>query len=251
MLDVVGALVLGAILTADLVVLIGTGFMRSTARWAAFTVAAGWVAIIVAISAAGGFSSGILGPFPAPVLAFLILLVAGLIAWFAWPDFRKALLSVPLEGLIGINAARIAGIFFLLLHAQGRLSAPFATSAGWGDIITGIVAIPLGILVARRDRVPRWILAAWNGFGVLDLVTAVLLGALSAQGTPFRVFTEAPGTAAMGTLPWVGIPALIVPLYLITHLVIGVRLRAMRTNDVRIEERRRDLLPEMADRRIA
>jgi uncharacterized membrane protein len=94
-------------------------------------------------------------------------------------------------------------------------------------------------------------LAAWNGFGVLDLVTAVLLGALSAQGTPFRVFTEAPGTAAMGTLPWVGIPALIVPLYLITHLVIGVRLRAMRTNDVRIEERRRDLLPEMADRRIA
>jgi hypothetical protein len=40
------------------------------------------------------------------------------------------------------------------------------------------------------------------------------------------VFTEAPGTAAMGTLPWVGIPALLVPVYLMTHLAIEAKLRA-------------------------
>jgi hypothetical protein len=56
---------------------------------------------------------------------------------------------------------------------------------------------------------------------------AITLGALSAPGTPFRVFTEAPGTVAMGTLPWVGIPALLVPLYLMTLLTIAVRLRTM------------------------
>ena len=74
---------------------------------------------------------------------------------------------------------------------------------------------------------PRWLLTAWIAFGTLDLIVAITLGALSAPGTPFRVFTEAPGTVAMGTLPWVGIPALLVPLYLMTLLTIAVRLRTV------------------------
>jgi hypothetical protein len=131
---------------------------------------------------------------------------------------------VPLAALIGVNIFRIGGIFFLILHAQGRLASPFATSAGWGDILTGAFAIPLAIAASQRS-IPRAALIAWNAFGALDLLDAIVLGALSAP-TPFQVFTEAPGTLAMGTLPWVAVPALLVPVYLMTHLAIATRTRS-------------------------
>ena len=62
---------------------------------------------------------------------------------------RTTLLAVPTETLIGLNAMRVFGAFFLLLAAAGRLSGPFPYSAGWGDVITGLMAIPLAMRVAR------------------------------------------------------------------------------------------------------
>ncbi len=225
MLDVIGALELGAISTAVLVVLIGLAAIRPTAKFAAFAIAAATWSLIVAIAAAGGFATGVAGPLPPPVIPFLILMIAGSAAWWAWPVFRHAVRSIPLAALIGVHGFRVAGVLFLLLHTEGRLPAPFATSAGWGDIIAGAVAIPLTAVMVWKDTAPRWLLSAWNAFGILDLVTALSLGALSAAGTPFRVFTEAPGTQAMGALPWVLIPAFLVPLFLLAHLAIAVRLR--------------------------
>ena len=232
MLDVVGALLLGAILVADLAVLIGLAAIRPVARFAAFVIAAAWTSLIVAIAALGGFAPAVTGPFPAPVIAFLVLMIGGLVAWIRWPAFRNAFLSLPLAGLVGINAFRIGGICFLILHDRGRLAAPFATSAGWGDIMTGLAAIPLAAMAASRGKLPRGLLTVWNAFGALDLIAAIILGALSAPGTPFRLFSEAPGTVVMGTLPWVAVPTLLVPLYLMTHLTIAARLRSAGTGRV-------------------
>jgi Na+/pantothenate symporter len=55
----------------------------------------------------------------------------------------------------------------------------------------------------------------------------VLLGGLSAQGAPWLVFTDSPGSLAITQLPWVLIPAMIVPIYFLIHFVIGVRLRKL------------------------
>jgi hypothetical protein len=226
MLEIIGALLMGAICVIDVTVLIGSAELRPVVRYRAFAIAAVWTSILFAIGAAGGFAQGATGPVPAPVFAFLILMIGGLVAFFRSPAFRKALLSVPLAGLIGINACRIGGVDFLILHSQGKLAAPFAISAGWGDVITGLAAIPLAFMALTPRRIPRGLLLAWTSFGTLDLLVAIILGALSAPGTPFRIFTEEPGTAAMGTLPWVVIPTLLVPLYLMTHLAIAVRLRS-------------------------
>ena len=225
MLQVIGAFLLAIICAVDAVVLIGLAKIRPAAKVAAFLIASAWTSLIVAIAAAGGFANAATGPFPPPPLAFLTLMGAGLAAWFRWPAFRNALLSLPLAGLIGINAFRIGGVFFLMLHSRGELAAPFAISAGWGDIITGVAAIPLAIVAATNGRVPRGLVAIWTAFGTLDLIVAITLGALSAPGTPFQVFTEAPGPAAMGILPWVVVPTLLVPLYLMIHLTTVVRLR--------------------------
>jgi hypothetical protein len=251
MLDVIGALLFGAICMAVLVVLVGLAAIRQAARFVAFAIAAAWISLIVTIAALGGFGPGIAGPFPAPVIPFVSLMIAGSAAWLAWPAFRGAVLSIPLGALVAINGVRIAGVFFLILHAEGRLAAPFSTSAGWGDIIAGTVAIPLAALMAWKGTVPRWLLGAWNALGALDLITAISLGALSAARTPFRVFTEAPGTIAMGTLPWVIIPAILVPLFLLTHLAIAVRLWAPYSEITRTHERSGDMPLERTVRRIA
>jgi hypothetical protein len=183
-----------------------------------------WAVLIVAVAALGGFLPGSTGPVPAIGIAFAALLGAGLLAWAASTRFREALLGIPLPVLVGLNAIRLFGAFFLILLVQDRLPVAFASSAGWGDVAVALAAIPLALLAARRAVRPGW-LSLWNGIGVMDLVAALALGVLSAPGTTFRVFTDGPGSTAIGTLPWALVPALFVPTFLLVHLAIATKLR--------------------------
>jgi hypothetical protein len=164
------------------------------------------------------------GAVPTVVFPFLLLLAAGLGAWLTSPGFRAALLSIPLPALIGLNAGRLLGAFFILLYAAGRLPAPFAPAAGWGDVLVAALAIPLATSAAAGHVGPAWIRLR-NGLGALGLVLAVSLGLLSAPAAPFRLFWEG-STAIIGGLPWVMIPTLLVPLYLMLHLTIAAQLRS-------------------------
>jgi len=224
MLDLIGAFGLGAVLVADLAVLVGLAALRPAEKGIAFAAASIWTIAIVAMATTGAFAPGVMGPIPAPPLVFAVLAIAGVAGWLWSERFRNALLSLPLAALVGVNAFRIGGVFFLIAHAQGRLAAPFALSAGWGDIITGIVAIPLAAMAAAKKPPPNWVLAVWNVFGALDLLAALTLALLSAPGTPFRLFMEPPGSELMTTFPWAGVATLLVPLYLLTHLTVAVRL---------------------------
>ncbi|MGH7322585.1 MAG: hypothetical protein ACRELA_23600 [Candidatus Rokuibacteriota bacterium] len=227
MIDMIGAIAGTAVYAVLVGVLVGFSPVGGPTRLAAFAAAAGWGGIIVAVAALGGFAPGATGPFPAPVFAFVGFLTLLFGGWFLLPRFRSALLSVPLPALVGLNAARLGGVFFLILAADGRLSAPFAPVAGAGDMVVAVLAIPLAAMAARgaQER-PAW-LGAWNALGALDLIIAVSLGLLSAPNTPFRVFTEGPGTLAMTALPWIMVPAILVPLYLLVHFTIAVKLRSL------------------------
>ncbi len=225
MLDIIASIFAAAAYTTVVGALVGLSPVSAGMRLAAFAVAAAWLVVIVAIAAFGGLAPGVLGPVPPNLLPFAGLLVLLLGAWFLVPQFRSALLAVPLPVLVGVNAARIGGVFFLLIYADGRLSAPFAPAAGAGDMITGALAIPLAVMLALGLHLRRAWLSLWNAFGALDLVLAVSLGMLSAPGASFRVFTEGPGTLAMTTVPWVFVPAMLVPIFLLVHFAIAARLR--------------------------
>src|SRR5256885_4180286 len=92
---------------------------------------------------------------------------------------HDALHRVPLWLLVGVHAVRLLGISFIILYAAGRLPAPFAPVAGWGDIFVGAMAAPVAWLAYRQIANARAIVWTWNLIGIADLIAAVGLGVMS------------------------------------------------------------------------
>jgi hypothetical protein len=182
-----------------------------------------WFALVLAIGAAGALDPvrGVGVPGLGLTVALPVAALAG--AFFVLPSIRNAMLAIPLPALVAVNAIRILGVIFLMLQAEGKLPAPFAPSAGWGDIFVGVTALPVAWAMLRfgaRARLPALL---WNTIGIADLINAVALGALSAPG-PLQVFAGPPSSAPMTTLPWLLIPGFLVPALMFIHVVVFYRL---------------------------
>jgi hypothetical protein len=181
-----------------------------------------WFACVLAIGATGALSPALGGP-PALGLAVILPIAALVWAYFALPAVRTAMAATPLPALIALNAIRLLGFTFLVLYAEGRLPAPFAPSAGWGDIFIGATALPVAWAVWRFGGRARPLAFAWNALGVADLVVALTLGPLSAPG-PLQIFVGPPDSSPMTALPWLIIPGFLVPCLMFLHVVIFNRL---------------------------
>jgi hypothetical protein len=139
------------------------------------------------------------------------------------PSLFQALHAIPLSMLVGVNVIRIFGVMFLILYAAGRLPAPFAPVAGWGDVLIGLTAVPVAWLAYKKGAGAHSTVMIWNTLGLVDLIAAVGLGATSSPG-PLRLIFAEPGAGIMTTLPWLLIPGFLVPLLASTHLAVFYRL---------------------------
>src|SRR6202044_124770 len=208
------------------VVFLSLAMARTTAGRIAVLIALGaWFVLVLVIGANGALSPAG-GGAPALGLAVVLPIAALVSAYFALPSVRNAMTATPLAGLIAVHAIRLLGILFIVLYAMGRLPAPFAPSAGWGDVAIGVTALPLAWAAARFGVRVRPLVFLWNALGVADLVAAIGLGALSAPG-PLQVFGGLPDSSPMTTLPWLIIPGFLVPILLFVHIVIFTRLTAI------------------------
>ena len=224
MLELVGTTVLTAIIALILNATIAAMPMSSAQKLATVTIAGLWIGLAIALATTGIYASTAT-PVPAVGVMLAVPLVAIGSAALLSARVRETLLALPVPLLLGLNVLRILpGAFILLLASQGKLSGPFPQSAGWGDIIVGVIAIPLMFAATRNLAGGRYALLGWNILGTFDLVEAVVLGVLSAPGSPQQIFGGAVGSTAMWTLPWSTIPTLLVPFYFITHGIIFARL---------------------------
>ena len=199
----------------------------SSSQRLAVSVGAGlWAGLAAALGAANLFvgTNPIGPPMIGTVIAFPMVATA-VAAWIS-PSVRASLLGMPMPFLIGLNVWRVAGGFFLLLAAEGRLGGPFPYSAGWGDVITGALALPVAWLALRgQGKALAW---SWNAFGMLDLVAALAFGIISANGSPLQLIHAGQGSQAVQMLPWSLIPTVLVPMFLIVHGVVFAQLAASR-----------------------
>src|SRR3989449_4532211 len=192
---------------------------------AAIAAAAIWFGLAL-LAGATGFLARL--PFPGPQLIILTLVVATFAAGTLVPALRDWIGALPIRALIGINAFRFIGAWFLVIAARGELPPVFATRAGWGDIATAALALVLVAAGEPRTATHRALAHAWNAFGLLDLVVAV------GTATWVTLHAVTPGVQPVLTLPLVAIPTFFVPIFLANHVFIFRRLLAAgRSSDGR------------------
>jgi hypothetical protein len=151
-----------------------------------------------------------------PALRLAIAVLAPLIffaVWYAFsPSLRDYCMGLDRGVLTMIHALRIEGFVFLVLSTYHILPGAFAQPAGWGDIFIGLTA-PF-VALYWSDSTHRAAFVVWQILGVIDLITALTLGATVGMFHP-----EGIQTTAMTVLPMSLIPTFGVPLFLILHFI--------------------------------
>jgi hypothetical protein len=175
-----------------------------------------WYLVVWQFARAGGFQARPADGSTAlpllPMAIFLPLLIA-LPLLIRSQRLAAVLDSVSPAWLVGFQVYRVLGYVFLVRWAAGELPGTFALPAGIGDVLVGALALPVAFYVHSGAAGGRAAAYAWNLLGILDLLVAVTIGALTATG---RLPVEVPN-AATTSFPLVMIPAFAVPLSLILH----------------------------------
>ncbi len=171
----------------------------------------------LALVASWGIAAGVAGSFHAmarvPPQA-VPLVIAGATAAFTAGvlrpgSLREGMDSLGPRGILAAHLARFVGLYFIWLHARGRLPAEFAERAGWGDVVAASGAAVLLHLLGTRGF--PLALRAWNWIGLADLVVAV--------GTATWLSNTRPGSMAeLAALPLALIPLWIVPMLVASHI---------------------------------
>src|SRR5882724_7687643 len=202
MLDLIGTTLITAAIVVNLNATIMMMPLSSAQRLTAVAIAGLWIGLAIALAGTGAYAD-VAAPVPAIGVMAGLPLVAAAIAALSSAKVREALMALPVPLLVGLNIMRIFGAFFLLLAAQGRLSVPFPQSAGWGDVIVGVTAVPLTLAVARDIAGQRGALLAWNSVGAGFAASAVWRNDRLGRGHGAAV-VEHPGLAGavLPDHPW-------------------------------------------------
>jgi hypothetical protein len=194
------------------------------ATWLA--IAAPWTAWLAGIWALALNGTFLPGATRIPLLPLAILgpLLLGLPALLRSRRIGELLDAMPPSWLVGVQIYRVLGGTFLVAWMAGGPPAVFALPAGIGDLLTGLLALPVAAALQSDPAQGRRLAWSWNGLGLLDLVTAITLGALTAPG-PLQLLALDHPNLLVGAYPNVLIPAFIVPSSIMLH---ALSLRQLR-----------------------
>lgn len=143
--------------------------------------------------------------------------------------FKKLLRSITLESLITMHVFRFVGVFFIILYSYHLLPTEFAFSAGMGDIVTALLAIPVARMVLKGKSWSIPAVYAWNILGILDILTLLIIAALDAKNF---IGTGGPGEREMAIFPFVWFPAFAPATILFLHTVIFRKLIQIKKTNI-------------------
>jgi hypothetical protein len=187
-----------------------------------------WLAVVWDLAANGAFQPipGV-ARLPRLPIAIFAPVTVGLFVVLRSKSIAAFLDATPASWLVAVQAYRIFGGIFIVNWANGTAPGVFAWPAGIGDMLTGITALPVALLLASGAERGRSAAMAWNIFGLLDFAVAITMGTLSSPG-PLQIFgLDIPASLA-GTYPIVLIPAFAVPSSILLHALSIRQLRRMQ-----------------------
>ena len=167
---------------------------------------------------------------PVPLLPFAIFLpvIIGTPILLSSKRMGQVLDAMPASWLIALQLYRVFGGVFLVGWARNVIPGVFALPAGIGDVITGLLAVPVAIAVATNTPEARRAAVGWNVFGLFDFAVAISIGLMIAPGRLQLILPSLPNTTA-GVYPNVMIPAFAVPSSILLHALSLRQLRRRNT----------------------
>ena len=199
-----------------------------------------WFLLIAGLALRGMFD---LPTQPAPfglILALTVPLILYLLdRWWLRRGLFGSFHTLDARTSVAIQAYRLVpGFFFLAEAARGAISGGFAIQAGVGDAAVGILAPWVASLLEKENPYARRIAFAWNVVGILDLVTAIVLGVLY-SASPLGVLAGGLTSQELVQYPLCLIPAWVVPISFILHFRSLQTLAGRRLIDHRLDQKGR------------
>ncbi len=183
-----------------------------------------WFGIVLGLSLSGTFVPPT-GELPLNLLlSGLLTLGLFTLAYRTLPVFRAYVLNLDMRLLILLHSWRMLGLGFVMLYVVDQLPMLFAYLAGFGDALAAIGAIVVGyLLFIRRAGVSVKLISRWNTFGLVDFIIAVSVGVMT-QTKGILASTTGVDSDLMTVFPFVIIPAFLVQVFTLTHIIIYLQL---------------------------
>jgi len=175
-----------------------------------------WVGLLTILSSNGFFSDFSKLP-PRPALAMLMPLPIIMLIAFSKTGTRL-LQTVPSHWLVFMQSFRII-VELLLLFAfmAGKLPAQMTFEGRNFDVITGVLALPVGYLLARKKSYASKLGIAFNIIGILLLLNILVIAVLS-MPTSIRYFMNEPSNTLVAQFPFILLPGVLVPIAYTMHI---------------------------------
>ncbi len=187
-------------------------------------------AIASAVMAVSAFAaaSGVLARFESFPPPMLVMMVSVIVAGFAGglSSFgHRAAVELPFLALVGLQSFRFP-LELVMHHAGNRGIMPTELSySGYNfDIVTGIGAAVIFVILRSGHAVPSAVLWAWNLWGSLCL--AVIAFIAVATSPIVRLFGDEPQHLNTWVLyfPYVWLPVVMVTIAIFGHVVVTRKL---------------------------
>ena len=176
-----------------------------------------WMAITAALSISGVFAD--FSSFPPKVaIALMVPLVALTILTFSK---RTATLldAVPPQWLLLLQGFRIPVEILLWLGFAAAVVPVQMTFEGYNfDVLSGILGLVIGFTAFSGGKRRKSLAIAYNFLGLALLFTILTIAILS-MPTPIRQFMNEPANTMVAVFPIVWLPAILVPLAYVLHLL--------------------------------
>lgn len=175
-----------------------------------------WTGLLSILSYKGFFSDFSKLP-PRPALAILIPLPFVLLIAFSKKG-TQLLQAAPPHWLVYMQSFRIV-VELLLLFAfmAGKLPVQMTFEGRNVDVVTGVLALPVGWLLARKKNYAAKLAIAFNIAGMLLLLNILVIAVLS-MPTPLRYFMNEPSNTLVAQFPFILLPGVLVPIAYTQHI---------------------------------
>ncbi|WP_420560127.1 hypothetical protein [Tepidicaulis sp.] len=132
--------------------------------------------------------------------------------------------AIDLGLVTAVQGWRVVGAAFVFTWGYGLLPGTFAIPAGYGDILVGLAAPFVALMIWQKSA--GWRTAAYGliFIGFLDFISAFAMGVILRENGPVYQTGDL-HTGLLAEFPLTMIPSFLVPVFMILHIIAILKLR--------------------------